>query len=107
MEKRFVNKRDAEELTGFSHETLKKWRLEGKLVLGIHWIKVGNSDRVIRYNGPLLIDFLQNQEDPVAHQRAIDAYLKSLPSNLSQKVGRKPKKSSVETARGGHASTAR
>ncbi|ELR97396.1 hypothetical protein [Gloeocapsa sp. PCC 73106] len=81
----FVTKRDAQELTGFSCETLKKWRLTGKLTEGIHWIRVGNSERVVRYNALLLIDFLQNYHDLSAHQRAIDAYLASLPSNQPRK----------------------
>jgi hypothetical protein len=81
MKRHFVNKREAEFLTGFSCETLKKWRLSGKLIQGIHWIKIGESDRVVRYNSALLIDFLQNQDDPIAHQRAIDVYIASLPSN--------------------------
>jgi hypothetical protein len=90
MDKFFVNKRDAEQLSGFSCETLKKWRLSGKLIQGIHWIKIGDSDRVVRYNSVLLIDFLQNQNDPVAHQRAIDQYLAGLPSNQPLKRGRQP-----------------
>jgi hypothetical protein len=90
MDKFFVNKRDAELLSGFSCETLKKWRLSGKLIQGIHWIKIGDSDRVVRYNSALLIDFLQNQDDPEAHQRAIDLYIADLPCNQSLKRGRQP-----------------
>ena len=78
---KFISKREAEKLTGFSCETLKKWRLSRKLIEGIHWIRVGDSGRVVRYNASLLMDFLQNQNDPSAHQRAIHAYLASLPSN--------------------------
>ena len=85
----FINKRDAEKLTGFSCETLKKWRLSGKLIEGIHWIRVGTSDRVVRYNSALLIDFLQNHQEPYVHQRAIEFYLASLPSNQTRKKGSK------------------
>lgn len=75
----FVNKREAERLTGFSYETLKKYRLSGLLIENIHWIKF--NSRVVRYNAPLLLDFLQNRNDPQAHQRAIESYQTTLPSN--------------------------
>jgi hypothetical protein len=87
---RFITKKQAADLTGFSPDTLKKWRLSGKLTEGIHWIRVGDSDRVVRYNEALLIDFLQNQSDCHAHQRAIGEYLASLPSNQKKRAGRKP-----------------
>ena len=85
---KFITKRQAEELTGFSCETLKKWRLSGKLIEGVHWIRVGNTQRVVRYNQSLLIDFLQNQQNPLAHERAIEAYLASLPSHKPRKRSR-------------------
>jgi hypothetical protein len=99
MDKHFVNKREAEILSGFSAETLKKWRFSGRLIHGIHWIKVGSSDRVVRYNAPLLIDFLQNQDDPISHQRAIDVYFANLPSNQPILKGRK--QNPTNTARKG------
>lgn len=52
----FVGKREAEQLTGLSHETLKKLRLNGKLMEGADWVR--QSSRSVLYNAPLLLDFL-------------------------------------------------
>ncbi len=83
----FVGKREAEQLTGLSHETLKKLRLNGKLMEGADWVR--QSSRSVLYNAPLLLDFLQNRNDRAAHQRAIENYLASLPSNQSKVRGRR------------------
>jgi hypothetical protein len=83
----FVGKREAEQLTGLSHETLKKLRLNGKLMEGADWVR--QSSRSVLYNAPLLLDFIQNRCDQTAHQRAIENYLASLPSNQSKVRGRK------------------
>ena len=83
----FVGKREAERLTGLSYETLKKYRLSGLLLEGIHWIKL--NSRVVRYNALLLLDWIQNRNDPQAHQRAIDAYQASLISNQPKGRGRR------------------
>lgn len=85
----FLKKREAERLTGLSHETLKKYRQKGLLIEGIHWIRV--NSRVIRYNSALLLDFLQNRSDGAAHQRAIDIYQASLLSNKPRQPGRPSK----------------
>lgn len=79
MAVQFVGKRDAERLTGLSHETLKKYRFDGKLTEGIHFVR--QNQRLVLYNAALLADWIQNRADPQAHQRAIDNYLISLPSN--------------------------
>lgn len=84
---RFVGKRVASQQTGLSGDTLKKYRRIGKLIKGIHWIAL--NSRTVRYNLPLLMDWLQNEFEPAAHQRAIDAYLAALPSNQPKKKGRK------------------
>ena len=84
----FVGKREAEKLTGLSHETLKKLRLSGKLTEGADWVR--QSSRSILYNAPLLLDFLQNRHDQAAHQRAIENYFHSLPSGQSKARGRRP-----------------
>jgi hypothetical protein len=73
----FGTKRAAAKLLGLSPETLKKYRLHDKtLVEGIHWIKL--NSRTIRYNLPLLADWLQNRHNPAAHQKAIEQYLSAL-----------------------------
>lgn len=86
MVTQFLGKREAERLTGLSHETLKKYRLNGILTEGIHWIRI--NPRVVRYNAMLLLDFLQNRNDRNAHQRAIGNYQASLLSNQPCKPGR-------------------
>jgi hypothetical protein len=65
--------------TGISRSVLKRLRLSGVLQEGVHWVRVGS--RAIKFNKFLLIDWLVNERDPAAHQRAIDNFLASLPSN--------------------------
>lgn len=81
----FAGKRAASEITGLSEHTLKAKRLQGFLNEGIHWVRCGNK---VLYNIPLLQDWLHNSNDPVAHYRAIDLYLASLPSNQAKSLRR-------------------
>lgn len=70
-----------------SRSTWKRRRFDGSLQEGIHWIRVGNR---VLYNLNLVQDWLVNhQVAPEAHERAIAAYLESLPSNQARKAGRK------------------
>ena len=82
---RLVDKHEASKILGISPETLKKYRLQGSstLIEGIHY-HVWNK-RVIRYNPFLIADWGLNRNNPQAHQRTIEAYLKSLPSNQSKR----------------------
>lgn len=76
----FVTKQVVSKLTGLSGDTLKKYRLQGKLQKDIHWVVL--NSRVVRYNITLVLDWVQNHvSNPNAHQRAIDNYLAYLPSN--------------------------
>jgi len=75
----FCSKKALSQITGFSGSTLKKYRLTGNWTEGIHWQKV--NSRCVLYNLPLILDWLSNRCEPIVHQRAIDRYLKSLPSN--------------------------
>lgn len=79
MKDSFVTKHTIAELLKLSPETLKKYRLDGRLIEGIHWIRV--NSRVVRYHLALIQDWLQNQGDPQAHQRAIENYQITLLSN--------------------------
>lgn len=83
-----VTKHEAAQILGISPETLKKYRLQpgSTLIEGVHY-HIWNS-RVIRYNPALIADWGLNRNNPTAHQRAIEAYLASLPSNQSKR-GRK------------------
>lgn len=81
----FVKKRDLAKVTGLSGDTLKKYRLSGLLIEDIHWIRV--NSKLVLYNLPLMIDWIQNRSCPDAHRRAIEAYQNTLLSN--QKTKRK------------------
>lgn len=83
----FCNKRTLAERTGYSPHTLKKLRQRGDWIEGIHYVR--ENSRVVRYNLSLCLDWLANRGNSQAHQRAIEAYLSSLPSNQPQKRGRK------------------
>ena len=78
----FASKRTASECLNLSHSTLKKYRLEGDWIEGVHWVRI--NSRCVRYNIELIKDWLHNRHDPIAHQRAIDHYQASLLSNQRQ-----------------------
>jgi hypothetical protein len=84
-----VNKHKAASILGVSPETLKKYRLQegSTLIEGIHY-HVWNP-RVVRYNVALIADWGLNRNNPVEHQKTIEAYLASLPSNQPKKRGRR------------------
>ncbi|MBR8831894.1 MAG: hypothetical protein N5P05_002609 [Chroococcopsis gigantea SAG 12.99] len=86
----FANKSEASQYLKLSGTTLKRYRLQGLLVEGIHWVRL--NSRCIRYNLDLIQDWLHNRHDPVAHQRAIEIYQASLLSN-QKKTGKRPVKS--------------
>jgi len=79
----FVDKHSAAKITGLSAETLKRARLSGNLIEGIHFVKL--NCRTVRYNDQLLQDWMQNRHDVLAHQRAIEIYQASLLSNKKNK----------------------
>jgi hypothetical protein len=75
----FIDKHQAAAIVGKSSSTLKKWRLNGTLKRGIHWVRV--NERSTLYNRDLLIDLVANFETPELHERAISNFLASLPSS--------------------------
>ena len=75
----FVSKQDAIQSLKLSGTTLRRYRVQGLLIEGIHWVRV--NSRCIRYNLELIKDWLHNRHDPAAHQRAIEIYQASLLSN--------------------------
>ena len=82
----FVNKQKATEALGLSGETLKRYRLQGEWIEGIHWVRI--NSRCVRYNLELIQDWFHNRHDPAAHLRAIEFYQASLLSN-QKKSGKK------------------
>ena len=79
----FVNKRQASECLSLSGSTLKKYRLNGEWIEGIHWVRI--NSRCVRYNLELLKDWLQNRGNPKAHMRAIEAYQQGLRSRQGKR----------------------
>jgi len=75
----FVDKRKATESLSLSGETLKKYRLQGEWIEGIHWVRI--NSRCVRYNLELIQDWFHNRHDSAAHMRAIEVYQASLLSN--------------------------
>jgi hypothetical protein len=80
----FVKKREISKITGISGETLKKYRLSGRLSENIHWVRV--NSKVVLYNVPLMVDWLRNINSPEVHQQAIDTYQEMM---LPDKKGRR------------------
>jgi hypothetical protein len=75
----FVSKQEATQSLKLSGTTLRRYRVQGLLIEGVHWVRV--NSRCIRYNLELMQDWLHNRHDPAAHQRAIEIYQSSLLSN--------------------------
>jgi hypothetical protein len=80
----FIGTSEAARRFGISAFTLKTMRIgfrqtPASLVEGVHWIRP--SARKVLFNAALLEDFLINRGNPEAHDRAIAAYLASLPSS--------------------------
>ena len=86
---KFGTKHQASALIGLSPETLKKYRLIDQTLLeGVHWVKL--NSRTIRYNLALLLDWMENRNEPAAHQRAIEQYLIAKLSNQRKRPGQPP-----------------
>jgi tRNA(His) 5'-end guanylyltransferase len=83
----FVSKQEATQSLKLSGTTLRRYRVQGLLIEGVHWVRV--NSRCIRYNLDLLKDWLHNRHDPAAHQRAIEIYQASLLSN-QRKIPKRP-----------------
>ena len=86
----FVSKRQASECLNLSGSTLKKYRLNGDWVEGIHWVRL--NSRCIRYNLELIKDWLHNRHDLTVHKRAIEAYQASLLSHQLENSKKSSKK---------------
>lgn len=83
----WIEKHPTAKIIGVSPHTLKPYR-NRYWQLDIHYVKY--NSRTIRYNRELIIDWAANRSNPECHQRAIEAYLASLPSNQPKTRGRKP-----------------
>ena len=81
----FVNKHTMAKVAGVSHYTLKRYRLQGDLVEGIHWIRI--NSRCVRYNQELTQDWFSNRHDPHAHIKAIEVYMAGMVGRRKKKKG--------------------
>lgn len=72
-----VTKQDISKQIGLSVETLKRYRKD-RWIEGIHWVRI--NCRTVRYNARLIADWMQNHQQPSIHIRAVEAYIRSLPS---------------------------
>ena len=79
----FANKHRASEQLNLSYSTLKKYRLAGDWIEGIHWVRI--NSRCVRYNLELIQDWLHNRDNPKAHMRAIEVYRQGLLSVKAKK----------------------
>lgn len=68
----FVSKQELSQKLALSDVTLKRYRLRGEWIEGVHWKRV-NCRRVL-YNLDLIEDWLHNRHNPNAHQRTIKIY---------------------------------
>ena len=75
----FVDREQATKTLSLSAATLKRYRLEGEWIEGIHWTRI--NSRCVRYNLELIQDWFHNRHDPPAHWRAIEVYQSTLLSN--------------------------
>jgi CHAD domain-containing protein len=80
----FISKQQASECLNLSSSTLKKYRLNGEWIEGLHWVRI--NSRCVRYNLELIKDWLHNRADPAAHLRAIEAYQQDLLSNQKSTI---------------------
>jgi len=76
----FCKKLRLSELTGFSNSTFKRLRKRGDWIEGVHYQAI--NSRTIVYVPELCLDYFHNQDNPSAHQRLIEEYLKSKDNNL-------------------------
>ncbi|MBD1845680.1 hypothetical protein H6F89_20170 [Cyanobacteria bacterium FACHB-63] len=81
----FVGKQQASQVLALSGETMRRYRVQGEWIEGVHWVRI--NCRCVRYNLELLQDWLHNRNNPIAHRRAIEAYQASLLSH--QKTAKK------------------
>jgi hypothetical protein len=80
----FVSKQEISQHLKLSDTTLKRYRLTGVWVEGVHWIRI--NSRCTRYNLDLIDDWMHNIKNPAAHNRAIENQQASLLSNQSKKA---------------------
>ena len=82
IQPKFLNSKKTSEMLGISRTTLKRWRLSGQLIEGVHYHL--NGARSILFNVELLTDWIENRNSPEAHNKVIEAYLKRRDNRLAK-----------------------
>jgi nitric oxide reductase activation protein len=81
LETQFIDKHEACRLLRVTERSLARYR-DLYWYQGIHYVKPVQK---ILYNKTLLVDWMINRHDWMAHQRAIEIFQASLPSNQPKK----------------------
>jgi hypothetical protein len=76
----FLNSAKTSALFGVSRTTLKRWRLTGLLIEGVHYHY--NGSRSILFNVEMLTDWIQNRHAPESHNKLVEAHLKRRDNRL-------------------------
>jgi hypothetical protein len=85
----YVKAKTLAEKTQLCTRTFSRLRASKTWEEGIHFFKI--SKCLIRYNLPLIEDWIANRQHPEHHEKAIENFLASLPSSQprNKKAGRK------------------
>lgn len=73
---KWISKNQAAALIGLSPHTLRRYRERGIWQEGIHYSKPSQNSVV--YNERLILNWIANRHNPIAHEQAIERYLSDL-----------------------------
>ncbi|WP_218081058.1 hypothetical protein [Anthocerotibacter panamensis] len=76
-----ISEPDAAASIAQSPETLRKARYQGRLIIGVHFYKLGRS---VRYHPDLLLAWAT--EDRETHTKTVNNYLKNQPGNSGRNL---------------------
>jgi hypothetical protein len=71
--------KDLKQVSPYGKSKTQEFVRSGRWREGLHFVRDEVGDRL--YNLTLIADWIANINDPVAHERACESYLASLPSN--------------------------
>lgn len=91
----FVTKHQITECLNLKESTLKKYRLRGEWIEGIHWVRI--NSRCTRYNLHLIQDWIHNRHNPAAHQQAIAHYQQELLGYQQHSLTNLPQRPAAES----------
>ncbi|MEG3439968.1 hypothetical protein V0288_22765 [Pannus brasiliensis CCIBt3594] len=78
----FIKRKELTNTISISQSKIKELMRTGQWIEGIHFTRY--SKRMNLFNVQLIRDWLVNHHDPLSHQRAIENFLATLPSNRSR-----------------------